>query len=141
MSWKEGMEVYHDRNQPDHKEKKKIVDACCQTLESRESGEDVVFDPSSEVTTRTRQGMTHFLDVGFFAEQDLVKHFKLGSKELGLKDKLVNRMNEDGSGVTPGIFIRLSDLDELSDRDVMCLRKTRIWLEAIGPASKLGPAN
>lgn len=121
--------MYHDKSHPQHKEKKKIIDACRATLRLRDDGEEVSFDPSSEVTRCIHSGMTHYLDLAFLTDQDLIMFFKLSAKELGLKDKVVSRPNEDGSGLSEGLYVRLSDLPELTDRQVMGLRKTRIWCE------------
>lgn len=80
--------------------------------------------------SRCRQGITHYMDVAFVSDADCIRFFGVGIKALGLLEKAVDRSNEDGQGTTQGLYMRIKDLDELSDREIMALPKTRIWSEA-----------
>ena len=130
LSWKEGMHIYHDKKHERHKEIKKIIDESRASITTREKGEDVFFDPPSQVARGLQTGMTHYVDLAFLTEQDMLNIFKLGAKDLGIRDKLVTRVTEDGNGACEGVYMRMSDLEGLSFLQVMGLRKTRVWYQA-----------
>ena len=127
MAFDQGMAVYHDSSHPEHTKIVSIVDACCNTLLSREQGDDVAFAPSSTVDSQRKQGIMNFVDVAFLSDGDLVKYTGLGFKSLGLTP--ITRENEDGCGTTQGVYVSMKDLG-LDYADLMGLRKTRFWSEA-----------
>ena len=119
--------MYHD---PSQKDKKRVVDTCIASLRAKENDEDVTFNPPSSVAATLKTGLTHFSDLAFLSEDWILKHFKLTPKAIGIGQRLVGRPNEDGSGVQQGIYVRLSDLDDLTEREIMALPKSRMWYEA-----------